>query len=322
EIDSLKEMDGEFQGLSLDQRVTTLQEWADSLWLMNTNGDMYWNNGNRVGIGTDSPNASLEVRGESGISANRINFRNLDGGADTDDFYIVRTQHSADENTLDLYINDNGNESFRIFGGSCLTGDCQNPSTMAHEFIANGNAYHRGSVTAANFPSNSDRTLKHSIRPLDHYGLTQIMQLKPVSYILKKDVTGTVQLGLIAQDVKKVIPEIVSGEEGNYSLNYDRIAIVLINAVKELKTSNEKLALENRVLQKKMASLSHGKPGSSIAQSSQVLLNRIDTLEKQMKNMKETKEIKSSSLFQGPFATMGLFIMSMVVGIVFLYKRN
>ncbi|MCP4136111.1 MAG: hypothetical protein GY754_34390, partial [bacterium] len=46
EIDSLKEMDGEFQGLSLDQRVTTLQEWADSLWLMNTNGDMYWNNGN------------------------------------------------------------------------------------------------------------------------------------------------------------------------------------------------------------------------------------------------------------------------------------
>ena len=48
------------------------------------------------------------------------------------------------------------------------------------------------------------------------------------------------QIGLIAQEVKEVLPEVVnSPEEGYSSVNYSRLSAVLIEAVKELRAKNE-----------------------------------------------------------------------------------
>ena len=80
----------------------------------------------------------------------------------------------------------------------------------------------------------SDRRLKTDILRLD-YGLKSIMNLNPVIYKLKKESEGTKHLGLIAQDVREVVPELVKGDESkeNLAVHYTGLIPVLINAVKE-----------------------------------------------------------------------------------------
>lgn len=81
----------------------------------------------------------------------------------------------------------------------------------------------------------SDARLKTDIINLK-YGLGELMQLRPVSYRWK-DKTGTAKIGLIAQEVQQVIPEVVSGNEenGNLGMNYAELVPLLINSIKELK---------------------------------------------------------------------------------------
>ncbi|MBC7848666.1 MAG: tail fiber domain-containing protein [Chitinophagaceae bacterium] len=79
----------------------------------------------------------------------------------------------------------------------------------------------------------SDARLKTNILPLQ-YGLKEILLLNPVSY---NWINGAKEnkIGLIAQDVKKLIPEVVSGDESTelLGMNYAELVPVLINAVKE-----------------------------------------------------------------------------------------
>jgi hypothetical protein len=45
----------------------------------------------------------------------------------------------------------------------------------------------------------------------------------------------TRQAGVVAQEVEKVLPEVVSGEEGNKAVAYGNMVSLLIEAIKELK---------------------------------------------------------------------------------------
>jgi len=98
-----------------------------------------------------------------------------------------------------------------------------------------------GDALATTWATTSDRRLKTNIKDLN-YGLKSLMQLQPVSYnwIDPKQSTQT-QIGLIAQDAKKVIPEIVLGDEdkGKLSINYTELIPVLINAIKEQQSTIE-----------------------------------------------------------------------------------
>jgi len=80
----------------------------------------------------------------------------------------------------------------------------------------------------------SDARLKTGIEPLQ-YGLKEVLQLRPVSYRWKDNVNGARKLGLLAQEVQLVIPEVVSGSEqsGVLGMNYAELVPVLINAIKE-----------------------------------------------------------------------------------------
>jgi len=97
---------------------------------------------------------------------------------------------------------------------------------------------------AGTFVTISDENLKVDIQPLT-YGLDQVLQLDPKSYKLKYQVDdehgdAPTQLGLLAQQVAPVIPEVVDyrkDSEGNTtcSIAYSELVPVLINAIKELK---------------------------------------------------------------------------------------
>ena len=92
-------------------------------------------------------------------------------------------------------------------------------------------------LTAGNFCLSSDERLKSNIEPLTGC-LDKVKAMRGVSY--HKD--GLDQVGLIAQEVQKVVPEVI-GEDGKgyLSVAYPNLVGVLIEAVKELSAQVEEL---------------------------------------------------------------------------------
>lgn len=91
---------------------------------------------------------------------------------------------------------------------------------------------------ASTLTQNSDRRLKERIRPIDS-ALEKVLQLDG-KYFYWNDVKPhdmeNEQVGLIAQEVQEVIPQLVEAdqsEEAYLSLNYSGLVPVLINAMKE-----------------------------------------------------------------------------------------
>jgi len=87
----------------------------------------------------------------------------------------------------------------------------------------------------------SDRRYKQNITPIDS-ALEKVVKLQGVTftwnratYPLQFFCEGK-QMGLIAQDVENIIPEVVlTNAEGYKSISYDKLTAVLIEAVKEMK---------------------------------------------------------------------------------------
>ena len=79
---------------------------------------------------------------------------------------------------------------------------------------------------------NSDARLKSNIISLGGT-LTKLLQIDGKSYTMKKDESEKQKIGLLAQDIEKVFPELVSESHGIKSVNYQGLVPVLINALKE-----------------------------------------------------------------------------------------
>jgi len=83
----------------------------------------------------------------------------------------------------------------------------------------------------------SDKKLKTNISPIKN-SLNKVLQLNGVEFdFISGDDTGYLgvhQIGLIAQDVSKVIPEVVSkNNDGTLGLSYQHLVALLIEAMKE-----------------------------------------------------------------------------------------
>ena len=79
---------------------------------------------------------------------------------------------------------------------------------------------------------NSDARLKANIVSLGRT-LAKLLQIDGKSYTMKKDENKKQKIGLLAQDIEKVFPELVSESHGVKSVNYQGLVPVLINALKE-----------------------------------------------------------------------------------------
>ena len=100
-----------------------------------------------------------------------------------------------------------------------------------------------GDVVA--FGSPSDISLKENIKPIES-ALDKVEKLQGVTFDWKEqDITNLKEdIGFIAQDVQKVLPELVrENKDGKLSLRHQGIIPVLLEAIKEL--SNKVKALEN-----------------------------------------------------------------------------
>jgi hypothetical protein len=73
-----------------------------------------------------------------------------------------------------------------------------------------------------------------------NYGLSFVNRLRPVTFNWKSD--GTPDLGLVAEEVAEVEPLLATYKNGQVEgVKYDRIGVVLLNAVKEQQAQIEQL---------------------------------------------------------------------------------
>ena len=96
-----------------------------------------------------------------------------------------------------------------------------------------------GHIQCVALHETSDLRFKTNIRTLDH-ALDKVAQLRGVSFDWNQEAEsvgakpGDHQIGLVAQEVERVIPEVVSTpENGHKSVDYTKLTAVLIEAVKE-----------------------------------------------------------------------------------------
>ena len=93
--------------------------------------------------------------------------------------------------------------------------------------------------------STSDRRQKHTITSITS-SLSDVCNLEPRYFYDISDVSGSVKLvGLVADEVQNVFPELVPErdlpDEIYKSVSYDRLAVYLVNALKEIKQRLENL---------------------------------------------------------------------------------
>ena len=245
-----------------------------------------------VGIGTDTPDTKLQVVGDTktegaiiekqggsaSVSCERIGSSAFAFGAGIQAGFTIDENHHLEfrsntrTNVLDRKIST-GNLLLRLekLTGHAGFGGVGNPTTSIH---TSGSITYNGSLFNA-----SDERLKHNISDMN-YGLKEVLQLNPISYQYNgkggvRNVAGT-QIGLKAQDLQKVAPEMVTTftyEEENEEtkvidseeyLMIDESAIkyMLINAIQEQQAIIERLEEELEIVKTQLNSKT-GKTGNT-----------------------------------------------------------
>ena len=96
----------------------------------------------------------------------------------------------------------------------------------------------------------SDKRVKENINTVNN-ALDTVTKLRGVTYNRKDIDDKSTKVGVIAQEVLEVLPEVVSKDENDmYSVAYGNIAGVFIEAIKELKAEVDSLKQEIKQLKK------------------------------------------------------------------------
>ena len=180
-------------------------------------------NGN-VGIGILDPNATLEIdrgTGGSGTAAFRGTAHASHFNYSTDEYTYIR----AGKDNGVVVLND-------IPGGKVGIGT----SAPGEKLDVAGN------IRCVSLTQTSDSRLKKDISPLQN-SLQKIIQLNGYNYFWKSDVLdNSLQTGILAQEVKKIFPELVKEDkDGMLSVNYSGLIPVLIESIKEQQKEIEEL---------------------------------------------------------------------------------
>jgi hypothetical protein len=126
----------------------------------------------------------------------------------------------------------------------------QNPGS-GYAVFAEGRAGGTG-----NWINASDARLKKDVTDA-RYGLNEVLQLRPITYKLKEG-DGQTHVGFIAQEVQKLVPEVVSplNSMGMLGVEYSSLVPVLAKAVQEQQKLIEHQQAEIAALQRARSAVS------------------------------------------------------------------
>ncbi|MFQ5636532.1 MAG: tail fiber domain-containing protein [bacterium] len=259
---------------------------------------------NNVGIGTVTPGARLDVAGNVHASGSirSGNSITLDGNGELDQIFSSTGTLDFSNNTL---VTSGTVEigGFRLtaspaagsvlksdaFGNGAWQPDTLKNNSVTESKIAPGQVVRKvNSLTddvkiaggqiiqvvtdtvsktilidlISQFGGESSKRWKKNIRPIQG-ALEKVKQLQGVSYDWKKD--GSHDIGLIAEEVGEIVPEVVTYEENGIDakiVNYPHLVALLIESIKEQQKQIDTLRAEMRKLKSKKiksASLIHSR---------------------------------------------------------------
>ncbi len=219
---------------------TIVDDWE------NNNNHLYYNLGN-VGLGTVFPDAKLEIVAQSSranptlelnedVSDEFVRMAFSNRTADERWFFTVKPEDtgSAGDADFNFFYTDGNLDVLRLEG--------------------DGDA-----ILAGTLMENSDIRLKKEMTPLSDV-LSSLSQMNGYRYKWKDRVNTDQQIGLIAQEVQTVYPELVlKDEDGQLSVSYTKMVPILLEAIKEqegfIKRHEETLKAQQSMIEQLMKRL-------------------------------------------------------------------
>lgn len=189
--------------------------------------------------------------GNAGLGTTGIDILTGTGAAGNNILLQTGDKSSGDGNTISLITGKGetkgGNivlsTSESLTGGN--GGDILLTPANGGLVVVSGSGTYSGTWTQA-----SDERFKTDIKPISN-ATEKVLQMEGVSYYLRKDefpeknFDSDLHIGLIAQNVEQVIPEVVKTDSDGYkSIAYQNLVPVLIEAIKEQQASIELLKEE------------------------------------------------------------------------------
>jgi hypothetical protein len=136
------------------------------------------------------------------------------------------------------YNPSGGDGTIYVYGTSTSLDYAFNTYSVGNAFYLynNGNYSFAGSNV-------SDKRLKENIKNIDYNATEKLMQLVPKSYNMINH-PDTKRSGFIAQEVKEILPDLITGTETNeeyLGLDYNGLLSIAVKAIQELKSENDTL---------------------------------------------------------------------------------
>lgn len=231
--------------------------------MLHKDGHVYFPGGN-VGIGTANPTQELHVYGADDTyvrvqTASATHAAGIQLSTPTNGNYGSILVHRSSDNALILLNSESGpvilganeTEMMRIADNGYVGIGLAAPGYRLDLPNTSGLG---GRGRANQWTTYSDGRFKTNVETIDN-ALRKITALRGVSYISTTEPNAARQVGFIAQEVEKVVPEVVSVSTTSVtmpdgstqvvddyrSLAYDRLVPVLTEAIKELKADNDNL---------------------------------------------------------------------------------
>ncbi len=219
-------------------------------------------NGGWVGVGTVAPISTLTVGNAAGTVAGEITLNPQTSSNEGGQITIKKSlTNSVLDWTIDQYGTTATNARLRLFSGVT--------ETNGINILENGNVgigtnnpttklYVNGDITANSVAGTSDIRFKTNIRPVIN-ALDKVKSLRGVYFnwnqkaFPEKDFGAQDELGFIAQEVEKIVPEIVSkdkSKEEYRSVKYDKLVALLVEAIKDQQKQIDSLSLKVNKLSK------------------------------------------------------------------------
>ena len=220
-------------------------------------GAFVWADHNDVAFASTAPNQFLiRAGGGFGINTNTLrgdfDLRSASGNAD---LYIQAGGASVGVN---FGVVSDGTLFLSHYNGTSYT-DRVTLSSSGNVGIGRFPSYLldvNGTIRVAGTLYASDRRYKKNIEPLEN-SLDALLNLRGVTYEWKdRNFSAGKQIGLIAQEVEAIFPELVKSDADGYkSVNYVSLVPVTIEAIKAQQKEIEALKTKNSELEARLAAI-------------------------------------------------------------------
>lgn len=212
----------------------------DYTWYYNDQCGIYHPAGNTIGFSASGEKVKIGTYGLYSASSVYV----AHGGSDyTPNISFLGGSNTPGSNAYENagigYYDNSGTGSMKFFGNrNVMSWFFADSDETLFSMASDGTFHAEADVVAYSQTTNSDRRLKENINPIQ-YGLKEVLEINPVKYKWIEKRGGKEDIGVIAQDIEKIIPEIVqenkalNSDEMIKSVDYGKMVAVLIKAVQE-----------------------------------------------------------------------------------------